>query len=222
VLTKPHSVQVRSPLPPYLYHLAEEENWASIQRHGLLSTSALLDLAGVTGSERESVERWHRTHLTALANGAIVRDQKPMPPAALDRCLRGMTPSDWYMLLNGRVFFWLDTDRLNRMLTANHPRPQVVLVLGTAQLLGAYSKRVELTPINTGNARRQPAVRGRQTFVPYRTWSESRWASEAEGLGVPARPRSHPPAEFTISYAVPDIMNFVQQARLLHTGECFS
>jgi hypothetical protein len=145
-----------------------------------------------------------------------------MPPAALHRCLRGMGPSEWYKLLNGRVFFWVDTDRLNRMLKANHPRPQVVLVVDTQQLLAAYSECVELTPINTGNARRQPAVRGRHTFVPYRTWIESRWATEAEGLGVQERPRSHPPAELTISYAVPDVMSFVQHTRVLHTGEVFS
>jgi hypothetical protein len=147
-----------------------------------------------------------------------------MPPAALDRCLRGITPSEWFALLNARVFFWLDTDRLNRMLKANHPRPQVVLVLDTLQVLSVYSEHVQLTPINTGNARRQPAIRGRQTFVPYTTWMQSRWTSEAEGLGVSARqrPRSHPPAELTISYAVPDIMKFVNQARLLHTGEIFA
>jgi hypothetical protein len=219
-----NSGHIRLPLPPHVYHLAEAENWASIQRHGLLSTTALLDLAGITGSERERVERTHRPHLIALTNGAIVRDQKPMPPAALDRCLRGLTPAEWYGLLNGRVFFWLDTDRLNRMLKANHPRLQRVLVLDTQQLLSAYSEHVALTPINTGNARRQPALRGKHTFVPYRTWSETRWESEAAGLGAIARPRprSHPPAEFTISYAVPDIMCFVQHTRLLHTGEIFS
>ena len=29
---------------PFLYHMAELSSWPSIQRHGLLSTSALLDL----------------------------------------------------------------------------------------------------------------------------------------------------------------------------------
>ena len=28
---------------PTLYHMAEDGSWESIQRHGLLSTSALLD-----------------------------------------------------------------------------------------------------------------------------------------------------------------------------------
>jgi hypothetical protein len=133
-----------------------------------------------------------------------------------------MIPSEWYALLNGHVFFWLDIERLNRMLRANRPRLQMVLTLDTAPLLAAYAEQVALTPINTGNARRRPAIRGRDTFVPYRTWKESRWASEAEGLGVTARPRSHRPAELTIAYAVPDIMNFVRQARLLQKGDLFS
>ena len=36
-------------LYPPLYHMAAEGSWPSIQRHGLLSTSALLDLYEVCG-----------------------------------------------------------------------------------------------------------------------------------------------------------------------------
>ncbi len=42
---------------PRLYHMAEAAAWPSIQRHGLLSTSALLDLYGVAGAERARIER---------------------------------------------------------------------------------------------------------------------------------------------------------------------
>jgi len=48
-------------MPPHLparhiYHLADEANWASIQRLGLLSASRLMDLAGLTVAERERME----------------------------------------------------------------------------------------------------------------------------------------------------------------------
>lgn len=204
--------QTPAALPPTLYHLADAANWASIQRYGLLSTSALLDLAGMQGSERERIERQHRAQQMTLTNGVIIRDQKPMPPAALARCLKGMTPAEWYALLNARVFFWLDTDRLNRMLNANRGRPQIVLTLDTERLLAGYAEQVELSPINSGNARRRPAVRGLPTFVPYETWIESRWASESDAWGERRRPRSHRPAELVITHAVPDIMRFVTQA----------
>lgn len=208
-------------LPRYIYHLADAANWLSIQQHGLLSTSALLDLSGIQGREREYIEQQQRTQQITLANGAIIRDQGPMPPAALERCLQGMTPQEWYALLNGRVFFWLESGRLNRMLKANHQRPQIVMILDTEQLLAAYAEKVALAPINTGNARRKPAMRGRQTFVPYKTWLESRWTSEAEALGTRMRPKSHSPAELTILDAVPDIMNFVKQTKYIKQGDFF-
>jgi len=34
-----------------LYHMADAQSWDSIQKHGLLSTSSLLDLFGVKGRE---------------------------------------------------------------------------------------------------------------------------------------------------------------------------
>jgi hypothetical protein len=40
----------------HLYHLAEESNLLSIERCGLLSTSQLLDLAGIRGAERARLE----------------------------------------------------------------------------------------------------------------------------------------------------------------------
>lgn len=214
-------ILTQQPLPSSLYHLADVTNWPSIQQHGLLSTSALLDLVGLQGKEREQVEHQHRAQEITLANGIVIRDQKPMPPATLERCLHGMEPAEWYALLNARVFFWPDVDRLNRMLKANQRRPQVVMILDTEQLLEVYADRAALTPINTGNARRQPALRGRQTFVPYQTWMKSGWTSEAAALGTRTRARSHRPAELTISYAVPDVMKFVRETRLLKQGELF-
>jgi hypothetical protein len=209
-------------LPQYVYHLADAANWPSIQQHGLFSTSTLLDMAEMQGKEREQVERQQRTRAITLANGAMIRDQVPMPPTALERCLLGMTPGEWYALLNTMVFFWPDRDRLNRMLKANGGRPQIIMIVDTQQLLAAYAEQAALAPINTGNARRKAAPRGRQTFVPYKTWVDSRWDSEAEALGTKLRPRNHPPAELTISGTVPDIMHFVSQTRYMNPGELFT
>jgi hypothetical protein len=114
-------------LPDRAYHLAEAANLPSIQRNGLLCASKLLDLAGLTGAERERLERTQRREHTKLPNGVQIRDQRPMPPAALESCLIGLTPAEWYALINSRVFFWLDPNRLNRQRAACEPRPQVVL-----------------------------------------------------------------------------------------------
>ncbi|GHO72751.1 hypothetical protein KSD_05220 [Ktedonobacter sp. SOSP1-85] len=150
-----------------------------------------------------------RTESLTLPRGILIRDQKPMPPTALERCLHEMTPAQWYSLLNARVFFWLDPERLNRMRGAMKERPQIVLSIDTERLLARYAEQATLTPINTGNARRQPARRGAATFVPYTTWLQSGWLSESKALDTRPRSRSHQPVELTITPAVPDVLDFI-------------
>lgn len=209
-------------LPAHVFHLAEDINVASIQRHGLLSTSGLLDLAGVGRHDRARLERQCRLTHTELPSGVQIRDQKPLLPQSLARCLVGMDPAEWYGVINSKVFFWLDPDRVNRQRRACEPRPQVVLVVDTGRLLARYAEMVALSPINSGNTRRKPALRGQSTFVPYTVWSESGWGSEAVGLGMGTRARSHRPVELTVGGAVPDIMNYVVGVHHLRAGELFS
>ena len=208
-------------LPDRVYHLAEASNWLSIQRYGLLSASKLLDLAGVLATDRKQLERRQRLEHTELPNGVQIRDQRPMPLAGLEASLVGLTTAEWYGLINSRVFFWLDPDRLNRQRAACEPRPQVVLSINTAGLIATYSRQLEVTPINTGNARRRPARRGAATFVAYAAWSKSAWASEAAALGTPERRRSVPPAELTVAGSVPDVMRFVVGVAKLAAGQSF-
>jgi hypothetical protein len=205
----------------HIYHLAEASNWPHIQRNGLHSARVLLDMAGVTGPERERLERTQRMVHTELPNGVQIRDQRPLPLAALKTCLIGMSPADWYAMLNARVFFWLDPQRLNRQRAACGPRPQVVLIIDAMRLVAAYADQIAMTPINTGNARRRPAKRGTATFVPYSQWIASGWASEAAGLGTHPRASGHPPAELTVAGSVPDIMKFVVATQELPPGRLF-
>ena len=194
-------------LPPTLYHLTQVENWPSIQQYGLLSTQALLDLVRLSDAERKCVENQHRAQRVMLPNGVMISDQKPMPPTALARCLHSVTPEQWYALLNSKVFFWPDIERLHRLRRVYRMQSQIVMVIDTERLLARHAERVALTPINTGNARRQPAIRGPHTFVPYTTWLESSWNSETEALHTRPRSRTHKPAELAVSYAVPDVMD---------------
>jgi hypothetical protein len=207
-----------SPLPPRVYHLSGLGNWPSIQRRGLLSARALLDAAGLRGPRRARDER-QRTGSIQLADGTEIGHQRPMPPDALARCLRGATPGEWYALLNRQVFFWLDPARLARFQRAGAPAAQVLLTIDTARLLSRHGDRACLTPINTGNARRLPATRGPASFVPYAAWIEGRWDSEAAALGTRPRPRSHRPVELTIEGGVPDVMELAIEIRHLAPGE---
>ena len=95
---------------PRLYHMAAGGSWASIQAAGLLSTSALLDKFGVTGERRITIEERRRPSGEILEqsgrNNVVIRDQRPINERLLANCLlNGMTQSEWYRLLNRKVFF---------------------------------------------------------------------------------------------------------------------
>ena len=108
--------------------------WPSIQQHGLLSTSALLDLYGATGAERAAIERQRRPDFMAVNHTVLgqvlIRDQKPMTDATLAPVLVDMTPAEWYALLNERVFFWVNEERLKGLLGAYRHRDNLVLGAG--------------------------------------------------------------------------------------------
>ena len=90
-------------IPDHVYHLVEASNWLSVERHGLLSTRELLRLTGVPPGAREHIATTQRLRFTPLSAQVGIRDQLPMPPAALQKCLVGMTPPQWYALLNQLV-----------------------------------------------------------------------------------------------------------------------
>ncbi|MER5647681.1 hypothetical protein [Streptosporangium sp. NPDC002524] len=208
-------------LPRHVYHLAEAANWPSIEKYGLLPASELIARAGLSGAERERLERSQRPECEVLPDGVEIRDQRPMPEAALRACLVGLDPAEWYALINARVFFWLTPKRLNKHRAAYAPRPQVVLTLDTAALMADHGDRAALSAINSGNARRKPALRGAATFVPYAQWVESGWASETAALGTTKRRRWYPPAELTILGAIPDVTRYVITTARLAAGEQF-
>lgn len=142
---------------PRLFHVTDGGAWPSIQSHGLLSTSALLDLYGVMEPARSAFESERRARGMILQrpgwSDVLVRDQSPMSDRALLGCLtHGMTPRDWYRLLNGKVFFWTSERRLQRLLTARAGRDvaQLVLTIDTRSLVERYRDRILLSGMNTG------------------------------------------------------------------------
>ena len=194
---------------PRLYHMAEASMWPSIQRHGLLSTSALLDLYGVAGAERARIEQQRRPDFIAITHArhgeVLIRDQKPMSDATLAPVLIDMTPAEWYALLNERVFFWVNETRLKGLLAAYRHRENLVLVLDTAKVMARHAAQVTLSPINSGYSRRWAVRRGRETF---RSLADYRIVERVDGRAV-----RRPVAECAVSGGVTNAMEVLIETR---------
>ena len=155
---------------PRLYHMAEAGSWPSIRRHGLLSTSALLDLFEVDGDRRRAIEAARRPRSVTVEHPqhgkAVIRDQIPLNPTILARCLIDMTPDEWCETLNRRVFFWTEEERLVRLLAARAYRDRAhdVLTLDTASLVAAFEPAITLARMNTGTTVFRAPKRGTETF----------------------------------------------------------
>lgn len=188
---------------PRLYHMAEADSWPSIHLHGLLSTTALLDLFEVEGAEREAIESQRRPETVRIEHPQLgeawIRDNKPINETVLARTLVGMTERDWYHTLNSRVFFWLSEARLDRLRNAPpyRAREHDVLIIDTATLWDAYGPVVELSPLNSGAV--HPAAdypRGAGTFSVLNDYP---W--EARRQTAPGEPI----VELTVPYRVADV-----------------
>lgn len=202
------SVEALAARFPRLFHMSEAGSWPSIERHGLLSTSALLDLFEVRGERREALEARHRLESTTLRHPrhgtVIIRDQKPMDDRGLVRCLEGnLSPSDWYRTLNAKVFFWVSHERLSvlREARAYRDKRQTVLTVDTARLLERHAARILLSPMNSGATKPYPWPRGPDTFLPLERYPFSAWDAK--------RKRKNPVVELTVTHSVPDIRELV-------------
>lgn len=208
-------------LPEYVYHLADEANWPSIEKRGLLPAEVLISEALPDGIAAHELKRAHRTQHTILPSGVHLRDQKPMPPNALASCLVGLAPPKWYALVNAHVFFWFEPERLNRQRAACTSRPQVVAMVRTTELLKQFAHLAFVTPFNIGYALRKPARRCEASLVPYQVWVSTGWLSETQATGCKPRSRNHRPAELLIRGPVPGFERLITSVVKLSAGTPF-
>jgi len=203
---------------PRLYHMAEVGSWPSIERHGLLSTSALLDLFEIKGKEREKIEARHRPDSVTLKHSvhgtAVVRDQRPMDDKGVTKALNGdATPAEWYRLLNGRVFFWLSQKRLDRLLGAKAYRSkrQTILTLDTRSLVTSLASEIDLCPINSGATKPNPHPRTRRSVLPLAEYPLEEWNTK--------RAKHDAIVELTVKHSVKQITQFVLEVEEVGAGK---
>lgn len=211
-------------LHPRLYHTTDAANLDGILRHGLRSTSQLLDLFGWSRAEREAFVRQRRPDRVRLERPddgvAVVTDNRPLHDASLASCLDdGLTPADWCAKLNERVFFWVDARSLHRLLhaAASRERDRVVLVFDTARLARAYAGQIELSPINSGACLRKPARRGHATFTPLSRHAYADWRRLRQQRGEKISPDTI--REVTVLGGIDDVRPFLDRYEVVPGGD---
>jgi hypothetical protein len=198
---------------PRLYHMAHADAWPGIQKHGLLSTAALLDLFEIREALRHQIESCRRPEFVALEHAnhgrAVIRDNKPMDDAGLRRALTGATPEIWYKLLNQKVFFWVTEQRLTTLLNARAYKKSnhCVLTIDSAPLIRAYADKIWLCPMNSGCTKPVPHPRSLGTFSRIPVYPFEAWTKKRSGATKAV-------VELAVDYAIPDIGNFVLSAEL--------
>jgi hypothetical protein len=190
----------------------------AIRSRGLLSTSALLDKYGISGASRLEIEARRRPSSVTLRRhglaSAVVRDQLPMDDQGLQRCLLdGMSPSQWYGLLNSKVFFWLTRERLICLLNAGTYRTQEhdVLELDSKALVKAYAGRIWFCPINSGCTKPFPHPRGNSTFQRISDYPYAQWKRK--------RKRGERVVELAVDYAIPDVTKYVKRVIRMNSAK---
>lgn len=184
--------------------MAESGSWSNIRKIGLLSTSALLDLFGITGKERDAIESHQRRNSVTIGHPpfgpVVIRDQIVLNENALGTILDGMGKSDYFRLLNGKVFFWVRRERLERLLNGRQYRNRAhdVLTVDTRSLIQSHHDHTHLSRINSG-AFFGSGRRGVGTFKRIEDYPFEELKKKQKDDAV---------VELAIDYAIKDISEF--------------
>jgi hypothetical protein len=202
-------------LYPRVYHMAERGAWESIRTHGLMSATAVLDHLAIEGGDRARFESEHRNQKMDVRAGhpsnIVLRDQKPMPEGRLIQALTdGTTPRQWYELINHKVFFWAEEQRLHRLLGARDYRrlEHDVLTLDSATFVPAYAEAIWLCHMNSGNTWPMPHRRGTEIFRRIPDYPVKRSGKPIKTV-----------VELVVDYAVPNIAEYVVEVRRMRGSE---
>ncbi len=199
---------------PYLFHMAEAGTWESIKRYGLLCTSAILDLLGVTGKERRDIESSCRRNSVPVEDKKhgrfLIRDNGPLPLKKLEACLTDMTPGQFYKELNKRVFFWPTEERVKGLLDARRyrNREHTVIKVSSKLLVKHYQTKICFSRINSGSAVYQFTPRGKWTFVPFMKWPDD--------VGPRSGKLKERIAEIAVEYSVDRIAEIAVEVNEMH------
>lgn len=201
---------------PKLYHVTEAGAWESISRLGLHSTKSLLKLFEISDDQNTRILSKRRPLPIPLEHPlyghVVINDNFPISESNLAKCLEdNLSPSDWLRILNSKIFFFVNEDKCNDLLSAkqNTNRPKTLITLDTLSLSKAYADFVELSPINSGATIHQPAKRGLSTFTPLLAKSYEEWRRQ--------RGKLDKIKEVAVTTGITNIADFVTDVRVTNS-----
>ena len=200
---------------PFVYHMAEHDALPQLLRHGLLSTTAILDLCEIKGEGRYPVEAQIRSDAHTLRHPVhgtfVLRDQKPLSESKLAGCLQdGLTVENWLRLLNRKTFFWLGRDKVEGLLAGRAYRnsEHTVIEIRTETLVDRCAGGVTLARMNTGSTSPFAHERGLSTMLPL-----SRYPYEDR-----RRRGLRPATELSVDYSVPNLAALIENVYVGSAG----
>lgn len=161
----------------FLYHLTDLNNVQTIlETRTILSTNVIVDQNQImTLDEKNLLKKTRRKNHIQLQydnHTFKIRDQRPLSPVALSKCLtNGCTIEEYIELLNSRVFFWPTLKRLNIHFGRYAHEKPVIIRCKTRDILET-NQNAELCHLNSGATRPNAYLggiaspRGKHTFIP--------------------------------------------------------
>jgi hypothetical protein len=148
---------------PYLYHLTSPTNAANIilQRR-LFSANELITRSG--NEDIQNIKREKRgKHFSLVVDGVAIslRDQQPISPVALPKCLTdGWNIGDFLYHLNDRVFMWPTLKRLWSHFNRYESEKPVIFRFPTRAVVEA-NPHIKFCRLNSGATRANSYLGGK-------------------------------------------------------------
>jgi hypothetical protein len=165
---------------PELRHVTRLDNMPAIRAMGLLRPVTMADVAEVPPESLRLRPSMQEVRLDSSLKARLTTQAPLLAGQGQDFLDGGLKLSDWAARLDSRVFLW--PEGRGEAFRASLGVPTVTIRISAEKLYGLHGPRIDLSPINTGNATRKPAKRGDWIFVPATEADRFPGARQSRGL----------------------------------------
>ena len=162
--------------------MAFRESVPFIERRGLLPPAELARRAGI--DLEEVLLRRHRLELALPDGPAVLNHQGPLLMGRNKDFIDGGDVRGWARQLDERVFLWPGGARKTFVASVEGAVP---ITLDAGPLYDRIGERIDLSPINSGQASRRPIRRGPWLYVPATAGAET-FRENRRGRGLVRSP----------------------------------